>query len=63
MPQKQQRPLLDERGLHLTSIRGVSQMRGTCPVCGKPDRPLHRYTQEQYWCATCVRKKNRKRKD
>lgn len=51
-----QRPLLDERGLHLTTVRGASQMRGVCPGCGKPDKPLHRLSQHEYYCATCLRK-------
>lgn len=59
MSQKRERPLLDERGLHLTSIRGVNQMRGTCPICGRQDKPLHRI-QGKYWCAMCVRKKKKK---
>ncbi len=33
MAQKQQRLLLEERGMHFTTIRSVNQMRGTCPVC------------------------------
>lgn len=61
MTQRRQRPLLDERGMHLTTIRGANQMRGTCPVCGKPDKPLHRSLQGRYWCADCVRKEKKKR--
>ena len=62
MTQKRQRPLLDERGMHFTTIRGVNQMRGTCPAREKPDKPLHRNTQGQYWCATCVRTKDKKKR-
>ncbi len=60
MTQKRHRPLLDERGLHLMTIRGASQMRGVCPRCFKRDVPLHRFSQEDYWCAACVRKQRKK---
>jgi transposase-like protein len=56
MVQKHHSRLLDERGMHLQSVRGASQMRGDCPHCGAKDKPLHRITQQQYWCATCKRK-------
>lgn len=56
MTQKKQRPLLDERGMHITTMRGAGAYRGVCPKCGKPDKPLHHITQKEYACATCARK-------
>lgn len=61
MAEKKHKPLLDERGMHLTTVREVSQYRGACPKCGKPDKPLHRVDQHTYYCATCARKALKKK--
>lgn len=61
MAQKKQRPLLDERGMHLTQVRGVSQFRGVCPRCEARDKPLHRLSQREYVCAVCARKVKKKK--
>lgn len=60
MAQKKQRPLLDERGMHITTMHGAGKYRGTCPHCQAKDRPLHRLSQREYVCAVCARKAEKK---
>lgn len=62
MAQKKQKPILDERGMHLTTVHGVGKYRGTCPRCEAKDKPMHRLSQHEYVCATCARKAKKKQK-